>query len=218
MIRSSFHFKLDKLNNEIIKIGDIVKNQIELSIESLVNRDLELATSVIKKDEFVNKFQRKIEDMCIKLIAAEQPLARDLRLIFTASKIVTDLERMADHAVDIARIGIQIRKEEPIKPLEHILKMDEIVKDMLEESLKAYVKRDAEKCYEISKRDDEIDIMYSYILKEMLPLMKKDKNNINQAMQLLFVCKYLERLGDHITNICEWTIYLVTGEQKDLNN
>ena len=218
MIRSSFDFKLDKLNDEIIKMGEIVKKQIELSVESLVNRDVELAMSVIKEDDIVDELQRKIEDRCIKLIAAEQPLARDLRLIFTASKIVTDLERMADHAVDIAKIGIKIRKEKPIKPLEHILKMDEIVKEMLEDSLKSYVKRDVEKCYEISKRDDEIDLMYSYILKEMIPLMKSDKNKINQAMQLLFICKYLERLGDHITNICEWTIYLVTGEQKDLNN
>lgn len=218
MIRNSFDFKLDKLNDEIIKMGEIVKRQIELSVESLVNRDVELAMSVIKEDDIVDELQRKIEDRCIKLIAAEQPLARDLRLIFTASKIVTDLERMADHAVDIAKIGIKIRKEKPIKPLEHILKMDEIVKEMLEDSLKSYVKRDVEKCYEISKRDDEIDLMYSYILKEMIPLMKSDKNKINQAMQLLFICKYLERLGDHITNICEWTIYLVTGEQKDLNN
>lgn len=217
MTRNVFDQKLQMLHNDILRMGSMVEKQIYISIDALVKQDAELADKVIIGDDPVDAMQKEIEDKCIKLIAREQPLATDLRTIFTATKIVTDLERMADYAVDIAKIVKRLKNEKYIKELIDIPKMAEIVKEMIKRSLDAYVDRDVDMAYDVCKMDDQIDAIYRSVFDEMLPMMAKDKNIINQATQFLFICKYLERVGDHVTNICEWTIYLVTGELKDLN-
>jgi phosphate transport system protein len=198
-------------------MGSIVEKQIHDSTEALITHNVKLAQKVIKDDDLVDNLEKEIEDRCIKLIATEQPLAKDLRMIFTATKIITDLERMADHAVDIAKIGIMLKDEKFIKPLIDIPKMSGLVKDMIREGLDAYVEGNVDKAYSVCKKDDEIDAIYRGVFKEMLPIMANDQSTINQATQFLFICKYLERVADHVTNICEWTIYLVTGEIMDLN-
>jgi phosphate transport system protein len=215
--RKGFDYELQELHNDLLRMGSIVEKQIYLCIESLVKQDSELADTIIGNDDLVDNLQREIEDKCIKLIATEQPLATDLRTIFTATKIVTDLERMADHAVDIAKIAKRLKNEKYIKELIDIPKMAHIVNEMIKESLDAYVDADVDKAYLVCKKDDEVDAIYKNVLNEMIPLMTKDQTVINQATQFLFICKFLERVADHVTNICEWTIYLVTGEQKDLN-
>lgn len=217
MTRKTFDVHLEELHNDILKMGSIVEKQIYQCIEALVDQDGVLAETVIKNDDLADDLQRDIEDKCIKLIATEQPLAKDLRNIFTTTKIVTDLERMADHAVDIAKIAKRLKNEQYIKELIDIPKMANIVREMIKESLDAYVDADVDKAYVVCKKDDEVDAIYKNVLNEMIPLMTKDQALINQATQFLFICKYLERVADHVTNICEWTIYLVTGEQKDLN-
>ena len=217
MTRKGFDIELQELHNDILRMGSVVEKQIYLSIESLVNQDDVMADQVINNDDIVDNLQREIEDKCIKLIAKEQPLATDLRTIFTTTKIVTDLERMADHAVDIGKIAKRLKNEKYIKELIDIPKMGNIVRDMIKQSLDAYVDADVDKAYEVCKMDDEIDGIYKSIFNEMIPMMTKDQKVITQATQFLFICKFLERVADHVTNICEWTIYLVTGEQKDLN-
>ncbi|MDF2882371.1 MAG: phosphate transport system regulatory protein PhoU [Clostridiaceae bacterium] len=217
MTRKGFDFELQYLHNDILRMGSIVEKQIHQSIESLVNQDENLADIVIKNDDLVDDLQKEIESKCIILIAREQPLAIDLRTIFTSTKLVTDLERMADHAVDIAKIAKRLKNEKFIKELIDLPKMADIVQNMIKESLDAYVDGNVDKAYIVCKMDDEIDEIYKRVFNELLPMMSKDSSIVNQVTQFLFICKYLERVADHVTNICEWTIYLVTGEQKDLN-
>lgn len=217
MIRASYHAELKNLHNEVLRMGSIVEKQIYECVKALVEQDVQLAEKVISNDDAVDNFERDVESKAVKLIALQSPLATDLREIFTTTKIVTDLERIADHAVDIAKIVKKLENEKYIKKLIDIPRMAEMIKEMIRESLDAYVDKNIKKAYEICERDDEIDNIYNEVFNELLLMMTKDPSIINQASQFLFVCKYLERIGDHVTNICEWTIYLVTGELVDLN-
>ena len=216
-MRKVFDKELLKLHNSILRMGSIVEKQINTSIKALVKKDEDLANKVIKNDDLVDELEKEIENECIVLIAKEQPLATDLRKIFTTLKIVTDLERMADHAVDIAKIAKKIKDEEYIKSLTKIPKMADIVQNMIKESLDSYVNENKEEAYKACILDDEIDYIYKTTFKEYINTMIEKKETINQLTQFLFVCKYLERIADHTTNICEWTIYLVTGEHIYMN-
>lgn len=218
MTRTGFDCALEGLHNDLLRMGSIVEKQIHQCIEALVKQDEKSAEQIIKNDDLVDNLQREIENKCIMLIAKEQPLAIDLRTIITTTKLVTDLERIADYAVDIAKITIRLKNEKYIKELVDIPKMAEIVKVMIRKALDAHVAGDVEGAYAACKMDDDIDALYRGIFTEMLTLASKGQSNFTQITQLLFISKYLERVGDHITNICEWTIYLVTGEQKDLND
>lgn len=216
-LRKAFEMELSELHNDLLRMGSIVEKQIHLCIKSLAEKDEELADEVIKNDDIVDDLMREIETKSIKLIAKQQPIATDLRFIFTCINIVTDLERMADHAVDIAKVTKRLKNQEYIKELIDIPRMGEIVSTMIKDGLDAYVERNLDKAYEVSKRDDVIDKIYKNVFGEMLEFMRKDNTKVEQAAQFLFVCKFLERIADHVTNICEWTIYIVTGNQVDLN-
>ncbi|MCR1165048.1 phosphate signaling complex protein PhoU [Clostridium botulinum] len=216
-MRKVFDEELLKLHNSILRMGSIVEKQINTCIKALVEKDEKLADEVIKNDDVVDDLEKEIEDECIVLIAKEQPLATDLRKIFTTLKIVTDLERMADHAVDIAKIAKKIKDEKYVKPLIKIPRMADLVQNMIKESLDSYVNENKEGAYKTCTLDDEIDHIYKTTFKESIDTMIESKESINQLTQFLFVCKYLERIADHATNICEWTIYLITGEHIDMN-
>ncbi|MEK6265574.1 MAG: phosphate signaling complex protein PhoU [Clostridium sp.] len=218
MTRASFDLGLEQIHNDILTMGSIVEKQIFKCIEALANQDCDLAEKVIKDDDLVDNLQKVIENKCVMLIATQQPLAQDLRTIFTSIKIVTDLERIADHAVDISKIAIRLKGQTYIKQLVHIPQMADIAKEMIKRSIDAYIEADIEKAYSTCKMDDEMDTLYKEVLNELLLLMSEDATTVNQSSQLLFVCKFLERVADHTTNICEWTVYLVTGEQIDLND
>ncbi|MGK0464914.1 phosphate signaling complex protein PhoU [Clostridium sp.] len=218
MTRASFDLGLEQIHNDILTMGSIVEKQIFKCIEALVNQDCDLAEKVIKDDDLVDNLQKVIEDKCVKLIATQQPLASDLRTIFTSTKIVTDLERIADHAVDISKIAITLKGQTYVKQLVHIPQMADIAKEMIKFSIDAYIEADIEKAYSTCKMDDRMDTLYKEVFNELLLLMSEDATTVNQGSQLLFVCKFLERVADHTTNICEWTVYLVTGEQIDLND
>jgi len=217
MTRNSFDTDLMELHNDLLRMGSIVEKQMFQCIEALVNQDTDLAEQIIDNDDLVDNLQKEIEDKCIKLIATQQPMAVDLRNIFTTTKIVTDLERMADHAVDIAKVVKRLKGEKYIKQLIDIPRMGKIVNEMIKDSLDAYIEGNVDKAYEICKRDDEIDAIYKQVFSELLLIMMSNPATITQATQFLFVCKFLERVADHTTNICEWTVYLITGEQIDLN-
>ncbi|MBL4930795.1 MULTISPECIES: phosphate signaling complex protein PhoU [Clostridium] len=217
MTRTSSDLKLKKIHEDIIKMGSIVEKQIFLSIEALKSKDVDLANETIKKDDLVDNLQKQIEEDCIKFIAAEQPLAVDLRDIFTAAKIVTDLERMADHAVDICKIVKRTKDQKHVKELKDIGEIAAKVQNMIKLSIDAYIALDEKKALSICKMDDEIDALYKKVFEELLGIMSNQSEHIGQSAQLLFVCKYLERIADHVTNVCEWTIYLKTGKYVDLN-
>jgi len=217
MARKVFEENLQELHNDLIRMGSIVEKQIHDCIDALVTQNAEKAEKIMVDDDIVDALEREIEDKAIRLIAMQQPLAIDLRNIFTTTKIVTDLERMADYAVDVAKITVRLKDEKYIKQLIDIPRMAEIVILMIKDSLDAYVAGDTEKAYEVCKRDDQVDDIYKEVFDELLQLMFKNQDTVNQATQFLFICKWLERIADHTTNICEWTIYLVTGEKVNLN-
>lgn len=218
MSRKNFDAELVHLHEELKKMGDIVKAQISDSIKALVSQDMNLADEVVRKDDLVDDLEKEIEDKCIKLIATRQPLAIDLRSVFTMSKIVTDLERIADHAVDIAKIAKQLEGQKYIKELIDIPRMSAIVEEMIDGCLETYMERDVDLAYAVCKKDDSVDAIYKQIFSELLVLMLGDPKVIQQVTRFLFVAKFLERMADHTTNICEWTIYLITGKKVDLND
>ncbi|CDG01555.1 Putative Phosphate-specific transport system accessory protein PhoU [Clostridium chauvoei JF4335] len=209
--------KVNVLNNDLIEMASLVEKQIHDSIRAFKNRDIELAKKIIKNDDKVDDLQKHIEEKCIKFMATESPLARDLRKIYTTSKIVTDLERMADHAVDISKIVQRVKEENLIEEISPVWEMGDIVIEMIKASIEAFVDGDVQAAYEICNMDDKVDEIYQGMFKIILKRMSKDETIINQGTQILFASKYIERIGDHVTNVCEWIIFSQKGNYVDLN-
>ncbi|ADL07732.1 phosphate signaling complex protein PhoU [Thermosediminibacter oceani] len=217
-MRPAFDRELEELQQDILKMGSMVEQQIYNAVESLVKKDEKLARKVIEDDNIVDKMQHLIEDKCVKLIATQHPLAKDLRVIFTGVKIATDLERMSDNAVDIAKTTIRLLDQQYIKPLIDIPRMAQLTREMVRNALDAYINQDVKAAQRVCDTDDAIDKLYSQIFRELLVIMIEDPRTISQVTQLLFVSRFLERIADHATNLGEWIIYVVTGEKKELNN
>lgn len=216
-MRDVMRNKIKTLNSELMDMASLVEKQIYDSIRALKNQDNDLAQEVIKNDDKVDDFQKEIEEKCIKIIATEQPVAKDLRSLYTTSKIVTDLERMADYAVDISKavsrvVGVNFSEE--ISP---IWEMVDIVTKMIRGAIEAYINGDVDYAYEICDMDDKVDALYQGMFSLVLKKMVSNEAMINQGTQILFVSKYLERIGDHVTNICEWIIFHKKGKYVDLN-
>lgn len=215
--RHSFHEQLDGLQRDLLRMGVFVSEAIEKAVQSLVRLDIAMAREVIAGDDTVDGMLIDIEKRCLQLMALQQPMAVDLRTIGTALKIVTDLERMADHATDIAKVVVRLEGETLLKELVQIPWMARRVQEMTREALEAYVNKDVERSKRMVAMDDEIDATYKQIFDEVLEIMKNQPQYVKQATYLLLVAMYLERVGDHATNLGEWTIYMVTGELKDMN-
>lgn len=215
--RQSFHEQLEQLQRDLLKMGVFVTDAIRSAVQSLAKLDVAKANEVIVGDDTVDQMLIDIETRCLQLMALQQPMASDLRFIGTALKIVTDLERMADHATDIAKVTVRLEGETLIKELVDIPKMAQRVEVMTHEALEAYVHRDVERAKRMIAMDDEIDATYKAIFEELMGMMQTTPAHVKQATYLLLVAMYLERVGDHATNLGEWTIYMVTGELKDMN-
>lgn len=217
-MRGSFHQELEELKLDITRMGTLVEQALERSVASLKASDVELAHQVVAEDKEVNRFHLGIEERCLRLLALQQPMAKDLRVIGTALKLITDLERMADYGVNIARTTIRMSGEPLVKPLVDIPRMVDVTMLMLREALAAFVHEDVSMALRMVERDHEVDHLYKKVFEELEALMMADPANIRQALQLLFVARGLERTADHATNLGEWIIYMVTGERKELNN
>lgn len=217
MTRSLLDKRVKMLMTQLSEMGSLVEKQIYNSIEAFRNKDMELAKEITENDDKVDELNRKIEEQCLKLMAMESPVATDLRKIFTASKIVTDLERIGDYAVDICKIAKRVELDVLGTECEPIWQMVDILRKMIKKSVEAFVSGDVDSAYEICKMDDEVDILYRGLFNDMLKKMVKDENIINKGAQILFASKYLERVGDHVTNICEWIIFSTKGDYVDLN-
>jgi len=216
--RHAFDRALEELQQEILRMGSLVEQAIYRAVHSLAVQDVNIAEEVIKGDRVIDQMELDIEDKCLKLIATQQPIAGDLRKISTGFKIITDLERMADHSVDIARITKRLAGQPLIKPLVDIPRMAALAQQMVKDGLDAYVNGDVELAKTLKAKDDEVDHIYAQIFRELLTYMMEDPRTITQATYLLFVGRYIERIADHATNIAERVIYLVTGERPDLND
>ena len=214
-MRERMEKQLKEINELILKMSVLVEDNIELSIRTLTSRELELADEVIKNDLKINEYEEKIEDMCIQFIATQNPVGSDLRRIFSILKIITDLERIGDHAENIARITKKIGNEKLIKPLVDIPKMTILCREMVSDSIKSYIHQDLDIAIITAKLDDQVDDLYEKIYMELLDLIEVNKENKNQIIGLLLVGRYLERIADHSTNICERVAFMITGIRID---
>ncbi|MCJ8007674.1 phosphate signaling complex protein PhoU [Lederbergia wuyishanensis] len=216
-IRSQFGEKLNELHQELLTMGMMVEEAVYKAVKSLLEKDVDLAKSVLDGDKAINEAEIGIEKTCFSLIALQQPVGSDLRRIATTLKVATDLERMADHAVSFAQTTISLKDEKYAKPLIDIPKMGELVQKIVRDSLSAYIKMDHEAAVEIAKQDDVIDEYFNKVFTDLIDLMGKDKNLIHQGTHLLLAAQYLERIGDYATNICEWIVYMSQGKMVELN-
>ena len=216
-IRGSFHKKLREIRDDILIMGSMVSKATMLAIQALQNRDLTLAKQIIADDEKINHKRFDIEEKCIQLIATQQPMASDLRIIVSALNIITELERIGDYAEGNAKIAIMIGDEPPLKPLIDIPRMAEKTVDMLNRSLTAFIDHDAEAARKISAEDDFIDNLYDQVFRELLTFMAQDPKTITRATRLIWVTHNLERSADRVTNICERIVFLVTGKMQEIN-
>jgi len=215
--RHRFSEAINHLNKDILKMGMLVEEAMQNAMHALKEKDYELAKKTIEEDTKINQLELEIQDKLTILIATEQPVARDLRHIVTSLKVVTQLERMGDHAVHIAKSAFRLKNEEYIKPLIDLPKMSEIGVQMLNEVLTAFVECDDTRARQIAEMDDQIDNLNDQVWRELITYMMEDTSLIRQATSLLFVCRWLERFGDHITNISEWIVYDATGTHTELN-
>jgi len=215
--RETFDEQLKALEQDILGMGALVDKAIDLSVEALAKRDIELSRRVIREDEAVNQAQHDIEEHCLVLIATQQPLASDLRVIFAIANIATELERMADHAKGIGQIGVMMGPREPLKPLVDIPRMAKKARWLLERELEAFVNRDVELARSLGGEDDEVDRLYDQVFRELLIFMMDDPRTITRATYLLWVAHNLERTADRAINIGERVVFLVEGRVEEHN-
>lgn len=212
-MRERYMKQLKQLNDLLTQMGQKVEHAIELAINALISQDVEKAKETIAYDEEIDEKEKEIEQLCLKLLLCQQPVAKDLRFISAALKMITDLERIGDHASDIAELVIFLAEKPYINKLDYMKQMAAETTDMVIRSINAYVDNNVEDAKQVILHDDVVDRLFVTVKNEMIQLIHEDVNNGEQATDLLMVAKYFERIGDHATNIAEWVIFSVTGEK-----
>ena len=215
--RSLFDKDLRQLKDDLMEMVHLSKLAIEEAVDALANQDVERAETIIRNDRLINEYDETINNVVIQLIAQQQPVASDLRRIIAALKISNDVERIGDLAVNIAKSILHIGNGPLIKPIEEIPKMAGIALNMLTDVIKAFNNEDAVLAMETAKKDDVVDQMYGSLTKELMELMTRHPASISQITQLAFICRYIERVGDHTTNMAEHIIFMVKAKKYDLN-
>ncbi len=214
--RQAFDEQLTQLHQRLLQMGSFVEAMLEKSMRSLTQQDVNLAREVISADDVADEMDLEIEKHCMRLLALQQPMSKDLRLIGTVMKVIADVERIGDYSVDIARTAIKLAGREYFKPLVDIPRMAEMVRAMLRRALEALVGNDLEIVAEVIERDDEVDKMWYSLLDEIEVIMQERPETVPQAVSLLLVARYLERVADHTVNVAERVAYMVTGEFEAL--
>ena len=214
-MRNRFDRQLEQLNNELIEMGSLIERAIEMAVSGLVTQDAVKAEDAIAFDEEIDHQERDIESLCMKLLLQQQPVAKDLRLISSALKMITDMERIGDHAADISEMTV-LMADTPysINPV-HIQGMAKETTDMVIKSINAFVNRDTDLARAVIRQDDVVDDLFMQVKHELIRLIKENGDIGEQAADMLMVAKYFERIGDHATNIAEWVIYSITGRHVD---
>ncbi|MBO2942508.1 phosphate signaling complex protein PhoU [Paenibacillus sp. F411] len=215
--RIGFDQQLEELKNLLKKMSTHMEQALQEAVISLKTMDVEKAKKVVEEDARLNAMEEQILDIGSRLIVTQQPVAKDLRRILVAFRIASDLERMGDLARDVAKVTIRLENEPLIKPLVDIPRMAEIVGVMVSESIESYLEENTDLAYKMASDDDQVDHLYSSILQDLFQYIRTSPEGANQAMLLVMVGRYIERIGDHATNIGESTVYLVTGNRPDLN-
>lgn len=217
IIRKSFADELNEMKQDILKMGSVVEEMLVGSVRALQLRDEMLADETIAKDDLVDGYNVVIEQRCLRLLALQQPMARDLRTIAAGLYIIKDVERMGDYALDIAKAAKKLAGTDPIKDLIDIPKMGQIVQGMLHDSLHAYVNQNVQAISEVARQDDEVDALYRRVRDDLIALIQERPATTLAAVELILVARYLERIADHITNVGERIAYMETGEIKELH-
>lgn len=215
--REKFDYDLNLLKEKILELGSLAEISLSKSLDALETKNIDKALEVIDEDTRADLLEEEINELAILLIAKQQPVAIDLRRIIVAIKIASDIERMADFGVNIAKSAIRIGEEPLIKPLEHIKKMHKIALEMLSLSLKSFNEEDIALAMQVAEMDDQVDDLYGEAIKELLSMTNTKPESIPQITQLSFICRYIERSADHVTNVAESVMYLVKGRRFDLN-
>jgi phosphate transport system protein len=210
-IARAYDDELKRLNNTIAEMGGLAESQLGAAIEAVATRDVELAGHVVEGDPKVDQLERDVDNLAIRLLALRQPVARDLREIFAALKIASDLERIADYAANVAKRSIALSQAPPVRPVHALPRMAHFAQLLIKDVLDAYAQRDPDKAYSVWMRDAELDEMYSNLFRVLLTYMMEDPRSIGPCTHLLFMAKNIERIGDHATNIAENLYYLVNG-------
>ncbi|MBN1665941.1 MAG: phosphate signaling complex protein PhoU [Anaerolineales bacterium] len=218
MTRETLDRKMQELMDEILVLGSMVEEAILESVDALKRRDLAASQQLYKNDRLINEKRFQIEENTITLIATQQPMARDLRIMASILDVASELERMGDYAKGIAHINIMIGDQPLIKPLIDVPRMAELTTDMLHRALGAFVGADTEQAWAIPKEDDQVDNLYNQVYRELLTYMIADPSTIDNATYLLWVAHNLERTADRVTNICERTIFVTTGELAEIKS
>lgn len=216
-VRNQFDEQLQSLHHRLLRMGMLVEEAVHQAVKALADKNVRLAQDVIDGDREINDAEMEIEKKCFMLIALQQPVGSDLRRIATTLKVSTDLERIGDHAVSIAKTTVRLQGEAYAKPLIDIPKMGKLVQEMVRDALDAYIKMDKAEAKIIATRDDEVDALYKEIFTDLVGLMTQEQSMVNQATHLLLTAQYLERIGDYVTNICEWIVYMDSGRKVELN-
>jgi len=210
-MRNIFDEQLKELNNMLIEMGALVETAIALTTQALREQNTELAKKVIAYDDEIDQKEKNIEALCLKLLLRQQPVAKDLRLISAALKMITDMERIGDQAADIAEITMLLTGTPFLKTLEHIPQMAHATVKMVTDSIDAYVKKDLELAFAVIKYDDVVDDLFDMVRADLIEFIRTDASSSEQAMDLQMIAKYFERIGDHAVNIAEWVVFSITG-------
>ena len=216
MIRKTFENELQQVKDDILVLGSMVEQAVSDSMEALKKRDLKASERIYEQDRQINEKRFAIENQCMILIATQQPMARDLRLLASMLDVASELERMGDYAKGIATINIRMGEEPLLKPLIDLPRMAQKASDMLHRALTAFVNEDADAARRIPAEDDEVDGLYTQIYRELMTFIITDPKVIERANMLLWAAHNMERMADRVTNICERTVFVVTGEIKEL--
>jgi phosphate transport system protein len=216
-VRSSLDRELGSIEEDLLRLGAKLDAAISRSIQALAERDVELARRIVEEDQEINQLRFQIEEACLTLIATQQPAAGDLRMVMAATNMVSDMERMADHAAGIARTVSKMADQPLLKPLIDIPRMADTCRTMVREVLEAFVARDAAKALASAAHDDTIDALYNQVFRELLSFMVEDPKTTSRALYLLFAAHNLERIGDRATNLAERVVFMISGEMKELN-
>jgi phosphate transport system protein len=214
--RANFDHELELLNNDIKEMGRMVESSIKQCFIAFEHQDYDMAKDIIKGDRTINDMERSIEAQCLSLILRQQPVASDLRVVSSALKVVTDLERIGDHASDIAELVLRIKGEQVYHVVRHIPAMAAAAGQMVLESIDAFVTQDSEKANEIVKQDDVVDNLFEKVKNDVILLLQQSSEHADQCIDLLMIAKYLERIGDHAVNVCEWAEFAKTGTVKNV--
>ena len=214
-MRNGFDRELSQLHRELIDMGGFIEQSIDRAVQAFGSRDVVLAREAVESDRQINDQERRIEAHCLKLLLQQQPVATDLRMISTALKMITDMERIGDHAADISEITLRLAADAAVVHTENIMRMAKETIAMVKRSVDAFVQRDLSLAQEVIRQDDVVDALFDKTKEELVALIQEDAEKGRQFIDLVLVAKYFERIGDHAVNIAEWVIFSITGKHKN---